>query len=363
MEWRQDVHRWAEAAELLQHARKSMVQPGPFLGSRAATALGRSRHWHWALQLAISDLALMDGRMALGSGSVGGGDPATCNAAATWCGRCYQWRRALSLMQLVVQSKARPDSRSYGAAVGACEKGLWWAGALHLLQGALSLSVVAGVIVMNTAASACGKAGQWPWAFWMLAACTQLALESDRVSFNIGLTACAVTAAAAAARAAVVAAGACGQQHSVWRWAQQVLETAQCHAVEPDITAFNAGILSCPPSARGWSISLALLVSCLSRQLRADEVTMGSLVGVMEARGSWRSAVFTGQRAEAAALTLDATTSRSLRTAKGRELGWRGTPRRPPTTRCPPQHRGVQRRHRFLGRTARLLAACDLLRG
>ncbi|CAE8642006.1 unnamed protein product [Polarella glacialis] len=277
-------------------------------------------------------------------------DVVSFNVLASCCEKGRQWRRAVTVLDILRwQGHLRADAITFNTVIASCEKAGCWESALEILRcmdrdsrkgqqgNQVSFLDLHG---LNSAISACEKGLQWQRAlFLLLEDCAGRRLHADAITYSAAITACGHGARSDIAldllrsmRHAKVepkvfcfnaAITTCGARSLQWEPALELLWAARQLSVEPNTVTGNAALGACGPGHR-WEVAVAGLQFLLSGSgLRANILSFNSAISAVNfGREAWQVAVSFLEAAQHYGLLPDIITLGAVGDAFDKALQW-----------------------------------------
>ncbi|CAJ1339016.1 unnamed protein product [Effrenium voratum] len=248
-----EARRHKDAAQLLQIMRQEMVETNNFHYSAAMSACEKSGDW----QLALSLLAEMQELMDPNAVSV--------NVAISACEKGCRWQWAMHLLDFMTPNWAlERDVVSYTSAMNAYTKGSHWPLVFHLLH---TMDAKPNARSFNAAIGAAVKGGRWQLAQSTLEAMIATRQLPNIISFNAAISSC--------------------ESQNMWQEALAVLRGMRQHAIPPAAISFCAAMTV---ARREWEQVLQLLVEMGKRSL-VSEAGFLNAIAACETNGRWQAAL------------------------------------------------------------------------
>ena len=89
---------------------------------------------------------------------------------------------------MMADIKVQPNLITFNAAISACEKGREWKKALSVIDGMLNVSVEPDIVSFNAALSACYKTTQWQHSLGLFNALPKADIIPDVLSFTVAIS-------------------------------------------------------------------------------------------------------------------------------------------------------------------------------
>eukprot|EP00438_Fugacium_kawagutii_P027259 Skav214352 [mRNA] locus=scaffold86:468931:470052:+ [translate_table: standard] len=179
------------------------------------------------------------------------------NATISACEKGDQWEQALSLFEVLKESRICPTVISYSATISACEKSGQWQQALNLFHQMPHANVVPDVHSYSATISACEKGGQWQRALNLFDRMPHASVRNDVYSYNATISAC--------------------EKGSQWQWALRLFETMQKKQIQATVTSYNATITACQKSGQ-WQRALSLFERMRTVQVEQNYATYNAIL-------------------------------------------------------------------------------------
>jgi pentatricopeptide repeat domain-containing protein 1 len=189
------------------------------------------------------------------------------NLAISACGRNKNWRKAVSLLNEMIEQNIKPSPVSYNAVISACGAGKQWEEALKTFRRMSDAGLQPNLISYSAMMSACTGSGQWLQALQIFDEMLSSTVEPNEVTFT----------------SAIVACGGLKQ----WKMALACLDNMEQKGLAPNVISYSAAISACQSEPE---IALDLLKTMKRRGIRPNLITMNNALSACDPQ-HWREAL------------------------------------------------------------------------